>query len=93
MKVKELLKKYPKHNVIMMGYPGCIPYTCLPDELRFLTGKQFLKVAKEMEVKGYKVDDKPFTSIDITHCVTGGKKQPNTYYAGTLEIYLKGNKK
>lgn len=93
MKVKELIAKYPNYQVVEMGYPGCIPFTCLPKELQGLSGKAYEKVEMELEVKGYKVFHNPHTNIDITHLVVGGKKRPNSHYEGTLEIYLCGNKR
>ena len=93
MKVKELIAKYPNYQVVEMGYPDSIPFTMLPKELDGLHGKAYEKVEMELEVKGYKVVDKPHTSIDITHLVFGGKKRPNKSYDGTLYIYLKGDKK
>lgn len=93
MKVKELIAKYPNHNVVEMGYPDSMPFTNLPKELQGLSGKAYQKVEMELEVKGYKVFNKPFESIDITHCIFGDKKRPNPKYAGTLYIYLKGNKR
>ena len=93
MKVKELIKKYPGYKIIEMGYPNCIPFTQLPSELNGLYGKEYEKVLNELEVKGYKVYHKPHTDIDITHLFTGGKKKSNPHYEGTVEIYLKGNKK
>lgn len=82
MKVKELKAKYPKHLVVEMGYPDSIPFSEIPD------GN-----TDEMEVKGYQVKNKPFTSVDITAALFGGKKRPNKTYEGHLYIYLKGNKK
>lgn len=76
-----------------MGYPDCIPFTLLPEECEGLYGKQLAKVIDELEVKGYKVIDKPHTNIDITHLIVGGKKRPNSSYKGTLEIYLRGTKR
>lgn len=93
MKVKELKAKYPNYFVVEMGYPNCIPFTCLPSELNGLHGKEYEKVENELEVKGYKVYHKPVEHIDITHLVVGGKKRPNAKYDGTLEIYLKGKKR
>ena len=93
MKVKELIAKYPGYEVIEMGYPESFPFSDLPKELQGLTGKAYEKVSMKLEVKGYKVIDKPFTSISIGHVLFGGKKQPNVEYKGTLEIYLKGTSK
>ena len=93
MKVKELIAKYPNYMVVEMGYPDSIPFTELPRELQGLSGKAYEKVEMELEVIGYKVHSKPFTSVDITHLVFGGKKRANKSYEGTLYIYLKGNKK
>ena len=93
MKVKELIAKYPNYQVVEMGYPDSIPFTMLPKELDGLHGKAYEKVEMELEVKGYKVVNKPHTDIDITHLVFGGKKRPNKSYDGTLYIYLKGDKK
>lgn len=93
MKVKELVKKYPNYQVIEKGYPNSFPFADLPKELNGLSGKAYEKVEMELEVKGYKVDNKPFTTIDITHCVFGGKKRPNKSYDGKLYIYLKGDKR
>ena len=93
MKVKELIARYPNHNVVEMGYPDSIPFTELPRELQGLSGKEYQKVEMELEVMGYEVIDKPFTSVDITHLVFGGKKRRNKHYEGTLYIYLKGGKK
>lgn len=93
MKVKELVKKYPGYQVIEKGYPDSFPFADLPKELQGLSGKAYEKVEMELEVKGYKVQDKPFTSVDITHAIFGGKKRPNQSYKGMLYIYLKGNKK
>lgn len=91
MKVKELIAKYPRYNVIEMGYPDSIPFTELPKELDGLSGKAFQKVEMELEVKGYDVIHKPVTCIDITSALFGGKKKPNATYEGTLYIYLKGD--
>ena len=93
MKVKELKAKYPDYLVVEQGYPDSIPYTELPKELQSLQGKEFDRVCGELEVKGYEVVDKPFTSIDITAALFGGKKRPNKNYKGHLYIYLKGDKK
>lgn len=93
MKVKELIAKYPNYDVVMQGYPDSIPYTQLPSELNGLTGKKFMAVAEELEVKGYEAIAKPFTSLDITHLFMGGKKRPNKTYDGQLYIYLKGGSK
>ena len=93
MKVKELIKKYPNYKVVEMGYPGCIPFTCLPSELNGLHGKAYEKVFMELEVKGYEATYHPHTDIDITHLIIGGKKRPNPSYEGVLEIYLKGDKR
>lgn len=82
MKVKELKAKYPNHLVVEMGYPDSLPFTEIP------SGN-----TDEMEVKGYKVKNKPFVSIDITQALFGGKKRKNRSYDGHLYIYLKGNKK
>jgi len=93
MKVKELIAKYPNHSVVEMGTPKDIPFTNLPKELQGLSGKAYEKVEMELEVKGYKVVDKKFTSIDVTHLVLGGKKKKSKTYDGYLYIYLKeGNK-
>ena len=92
MKVKELLAKYPGYSVVEMGYPDSIPFTMLPKELQGLRGKEYEKVEMELEVKGYKVFDKPHTDIDITAALFGGKKRPNPSYKGTLEIYLVSDK-
>lgn len=92
MKVKDLINKYPNYNVVEMGYPDSIPFTMLPKELQGLSGKAYEKVEMELEVKGYDVIHKPFDSIDITHCVFGGKKRPNIHYEGTLYIYLVSGK-
>lgn len=92
MKVKELKEKYPNYNIVEMGYPDCIPYTMLPRELDGLRGKEYERVENELEVKGYKVVDKPFTSVDITAALFGGKKKRNRHYKGTLYIYLKSDK-
>lgn len=93
MKVKELIAKYPNHSVVEQGTPNDIPFTNLPKELQGLSGKAYTKVEMELEVKGYKVVNKPFTSIDITHCVFGGKKRPSKHYDGYLYIYLKDGKR
>lgn len=93
MLVKELIKKYPGYLVVEMGYPDSLPFTELPKELQGLSGKAYERVEMELEVKGYEVHDKPFTSVDITHCIFGGKKRPNQSFKGTLYIYLKGDKK
>ena len=93
MTVKELIEKYPGYHVIEMGYPDSFPFGELPKELQGLSGKAYEKVEMGLEVKGYKVVDKPFTSIDVTHAIFGGKKRPNQSYKGTLYIYLKGDKK
>lgn len=92
MKVKELIKKYPGYQVVEQGYSNSLPFTMLPKELNGLHGKAYTKVMDELEVKGYKLVDKPFTSVDITHCVFGGKKKPNRTYKGILYIYLRGDK-
>ena len=92
MKVKELIAMYPNHDVVEMGTPRDIPYTNLPKELQGLSGKAYTKVEMELEVKGYEVVNKKFTSIDITHMVFGGKKRPNKTYDGYLYIYLKEGK-
>lgn len=83
MTVKELIKKYPNYQVLMMGYPNCIPYTCLPEELRGLHGRAFMRVANGLEVKGYEAHSVEFDSVSL---VDGEV----THYKGTLEIYLKG---
>lgn len=93
MKVKELVKQYPNYQVVEMGYPDCIPFTCLPKECQGLYGRALAKVIDELEVKGYEVIDKPHTNIDITHLIIGGKKRPNSTYKGTLIIYLVSDKK
>lgn len=93
MKVKELIAKYPDYQVVEKGYPDSFPFYELPKELRGLYGKDYQKVVNELEVKGYKVIEKPHTNIDITHLIVGGKKRPNSTYKGTLEIYLMSNKK
>ena len=67
MKVKELVEKYPNHLVVERGYPNSIPFTELPKELRGLTGKAYNNVLMELEVKGYKVSNKPFTEVDINN--------------------------
>ena len=92
MKVKELLEKYPKHAVVEMGYPDSLPFTELPKELEDLRGKEYDRVFRELEVKGYEVHNKPFVSIDITAALFGGKKKRNRHYEGHLYIYLKGDK-
>lgn len=89
MKVKDLIAKYPRYSVIEMGTPRDIPFTNLPKELQGLSGKAYEKVEMELEVKGYEVITKPFTSIDVTHLVFGGKKKPVVKYEGTIYIYLK----
>ena len=93
MKVKELIAKYPGYQVIEQGYPDSLPFSELPKELQGLHGKEFQKVEDELEVKGYEVFHKEFTSVDITHLVFGGKKRPNQSYKGMLYIYLKGEKR
>lgn len=93
MKVKDLIKKYPGYQIVEKGYPDSWPFSDLPKELQGLRGKEFEKVEMELEVKGFKVIDKPHTNIDITHCVLGGKKRKNAAYKGTLIIYLKGDKR
>ena len=93
MKVKELISKYPKYQIIEQGYPDSFPFSELPRELQGLHGKQYEKVEMELEVKGYKAVAKPVTCIDITAALFGGKKRPNATYDGTLYIYLKGDKK
>lgn len=90
MKVKDLIKKYPNHQLIEKGYPNSFPFHDLPKELQCLHGKEYSKVLLDLEVKGYKVKDKPFTSVDITHCVFGGKKKANIKYDGHIYVYLKG---
>lgn len=92
MKVKELLAKYKGYQVFPSGYPGFAPFTCMPEELNRLHGKAWKRAYHELEVKGYKVINKPTTSIDITHLFLGGKKRPNHTYKGTLYIYLKSDK-
>ena len=92
MKVKELIAKYPGYSVVEMGYPDSTPFTMLPKELQGLSGKAYEKVEMELEVKGYKVYDKPHTDIDITAALFGGKKKRNRHYKGTLYIYLKSDK-
>ena len=92
MKVKELIAKYPNHDVIAQGYPNSIPFTQLPSELQGLSGKAYEKAFMELEVKGYKVENKQFTSIDSTHIGCGGKKRPNKTFDGKLFIYLKSDK-
>ncbi len=82
MKVKELKAKYKGYMFIEMGYPDSIPFTEIP------SGN-----TDEMEVKGYEVKNKPFTNIDITHSVFGGKKRSNQSYKGSIRIYLVSNKK
>ena len=93
MKVKELIAKYPNHSVVEMGTPNDITFTNLPSELQGLSGKAYEKVEMELEVKGYKVVNKKFTSIDVTHLVFGGRKRPSKTYDGYLYIYLKGGLK
>lgn len=93
MKVKDLKAKYPGYLVVEQGYPDSIPYTELPRELDGLRGKQFDRVCDELDVFGYEVYSKPFTSVDITSALFGGKKRPNKEYKGHLYIYLKGDKK
>ena len=92
MKVKELRAQYPNHLVVEMGTPRDIPFTNLPKELQGLSGKAYEKVEMELEVKGFEVVNKPFKSIDITHCVFGGKRRPSKSYDGHLYIYLKEGK-
>ena len=92
MKVKELIAKYPRYQIVEMGYPDSFPFSELPRELQGLYGKEYEKVEMELEVKGYEVHHDPHTNIDITHLVCGGKKRPNASYEGTLYIYLKGDK-
>lgn len=93
MKVKDLIAQYPNYSVIEQGYPDSIPFTELPKELQGLSGKAYEKVEMELEVMGYEVSHKPFTSVDITSAVFGGKKRRNRHYQGTLYIYLKGAKR
>ena len=92
MKYKELVAKYKGYQVIEKGYPNSTPFTFLPHELDGLHGKAYVRVLNELEVKGYKVVEKPTTSIDITHLVFGGKKRPNHTYKGTLYVYLTSDK-
>ena len=92
MKVKELIAKYPRFQVVEMGYPDSIPFTQLPKECNGLYGSQLKKVIDNLEVKGYKAINKPHTNINITHVICGGKKRPNSHYEGILEIYLKSDK-
>lgn len=93
MKVKDLIKKYPNHLLIEKGYPNSRPFSDLSKELQGLFGKEYNKVLLELDVKGYKIDNKPFTSVDITHCLFGGKKKVNIKYDGHLYVYLKGKEK
>ncbi len=92
MKVKELEAKYKGYKIIHKGYPDSIPFTMLPKELNGLSGRAYTRVANELEVKGYKVIEKPHTDIDITAALFGGKKRPNPHYKGIVEIYLKSDK-
>ena len=92
MKVKELKAKYPNHLVVEMGTPREIPFTNLPKELQGLSGKAYEKVELELEVKGYKVHNKPFKSIDITAALFGGRQKKPKEYDGHLYIYLKEGK-
>lgn len=93
MKVKELIKKYPGYEIIVQGYPNSIPFTQLPRELRGLTGKAFKRVCDELEIKGYKIVEKQYTSLDITYLITGSGERLDIAYKGTLYIYLKGTKR
>lgn len=92
MKVKELLAKYKGYQVMPKGYPNSAPFTLLPHELDGLHGKAYDRVFNELEVKGYKVVERPTTEIDFTHLIVGGKKRPNNTYKGTLYIYLVSDK-
>ncbi len=92
MKYKELVAKYKGYQVIKQGYPNTAPCVLLPEELNGLYGKAYKRALNELEVKGYKVVEKPTTSIDITHLLLGGKKRPNNTYKGTLYIYLRSDK-
>ena len=92
MKVKELIAKYKGYKIIETGYPDSAPFAMLPKELDGLYGKAYEKVSNELEVKGFKVIEKPHTDIDITAALFGGKKRPNPSYKGTLYIYLKSDK-
>ena len=92
MKVKELIAKYPNHDVVEQGTPRDFPFTNLPAELQGLSGRAYQKVEMELEVKGYKVVNKPFKSIDITAALFGGRQKKPKEYAGYLYIYLKEGK-
>lgn len=82
MTVKELKLMYPNYMIVEQGYPDSFPFSEIP------SGD-----TSNMEAKGYEVKNKEFVSIDITHCLFGGKKKPNKTYKGHLYIYLKGKKR
>ena len=93
MKLKELREKYKGYHILEMGYPDSIPFTELPIKTYGLVGKSYEKATEDLEVKGFKVYEEPYTDINITHLILGGKKRPNTTYKGSVEVYLVSDKK
>lgn len=64
MKVKELIKKYPHHNVIFSGFRKEAHFTKLPKELNGKTVNEIIEMLLDREVDDYDVDNIPFRNYD-----------------------------